>query len=309
MSRRRRTESTETRKSIPAFSVCAQAAGFLPVRTPFGRPAYLRTFEAPAAFADYCNGRPTLQGEWSTKMERDTWHGKMSAKAAAAVCRTGSSKHADAIASYLDKLPAIDTTGRQWQASPAGGRVNVPAYLSGRPDCMLARRACDNANNPLRVIVDPSSSGGIDASDCEKRGAAIVALVSALAEIRPVILTVAMNLGVNDQENVLSLAIDVPTRPMDIGMLASLVADQACIRGLMYGASAEAGGRSGNNAYERLAWAYGKTSREDQQAVMAAIHGADLETDLILPGIFLEDPAIADPARWIAEMLEKYGAK
>jgi hypothetical protein len=103
--------------------------------------------------------------------------------------RTGDLSQVARSDALLDKIEAItDGEGLKAVTSPsvAGGAVNVPAYLAGHPACMRLRRPQVQAGGEIVLMVSAFISASISHEVIARRGAAQLALVRALSQVRPV---------------------------------------------------------------------------------------------------------------------------
>lgn len=70
----------------------------------------------------------------------------------------------------------------RWDVS--GGEVAVPLYLAGEPEHLRDAFLVPSLGRTVRIAIQTSTSGGVDSSTILKRGAAVLALVEALQELR-----------------------------------------------------------------------------------------------------------------------------
>jgi hypothetical protein len=186
----------------------------------------------------------------------------------------------------------------------AGGAPNVGAYLAGSPVAMRQRRRVVDVASPLTIFCDVVSSGGIEAGDLQKRGAAVLALVRALSNVRPVtVYAVAAMQQHGCANSWIAVSLD---QPLDLARAAFALAHPAFARALMY----EAGPRlHGKEATGNLHWAFGDVSkyRKVARERWAALVQANPDDCLFLAPPHMDDASIRDGAQWVKDMLAKHG--
>jgi hypothetical protein len=97
----------------------------------------------------------------------------------------------------LREMEALIPVSRSWRSFDAvvGACPNVPQYLAGNPYNMRLKRRCATATAPLALFAELVASASISAATCRRRGAAILALVRLLANLRPVELWCVVAIG------------------------------------------------------------------------------------------------------------------
>lgn len=221
----------------------------------------------------------------------------------------GDVKYAEKAAKYLDEFNvAIDTEGFKFSPSRYGGKIVIPEAIIGWPEParMLDRTAEDSF--PLTVWVSNTCSAGISADDMIKRGMAIMAFVMAMSYKRQVKVVYFSELYGNDADKWCNITFDVPTAPMSLAEAAYCLGSMALTRGCVY--STGYGNGSGFNGmwaghYERLG---GPRKSPEYIQFLEEKLGAR-QDDLILGGVYLDDPIIKDPVNWIKSELGKRGVE
>jgi len=132
----------------------------------------------------------------------------------------------DASERLMDQIEAeLDLTGQGLVQSPAvaGGAVNVPAFLSGSPMAMRQkRRAPDQSRGEVVVMLNTYGASGTSRTRLKHRGAAALALVRALAGVRPVSLFLfevtdaPRDFGGRRDEGGALVTVEIETRPVDL---------------------------------------------------------------------------------------------
>jgi hypothetical protein len=180
-----------------------------------------------------------------------------------------------------------------------GAVPNIPAYLAGVPQNMRRRTRQPTSTAPLSVFVNLTSSAGIGAADLYKRGAAILALVRLLSNVRAVELWGFVGLGDSRTGNYVAVRLD--TAPLDLARAAHVLTHTSVARGLGYGIATHRFNAGG-------AWPYSdvKLSRKHGAEILARVTypGSDV---LLIPPIFLTDDCVKNPVKWIRDMLQAYG--
>jgi len=183
--------------------------------------------------------------------------------------------------------------------SYAGGRVSIPAYIAGSPKAMRRRKKLPDVTAPLTIIVNGSSSGTESASDLEKRGIAIAALVKKLSIVRPVsfYLMLSSQVGMSKREEEVSTyaLIKFPSAPLDLTRASHLLSDQGWNRGLgfcatiaMSGQYAKLIGQTTTSRYSEhgVYWPF-RAMRFDIRKPIKAVFPGDI---LYIDGAKLGDP-------------------
>lgn len=198
-------------------------------------------------------------------------------------------------------LSQIETSGLIARGAPlyvndvAGAFPNVPAFLSGQPECMFRRGEAETLSeqSPMTVYVDCCASAGVSAKKLQARGIAILALILALSERRPIDLYVFASLGEYDVATVPVVRIEA--RPLDIAAASYALTAAAFLRQMCMGWATPGGYRGG--------WAFGLVPTNfAHQAHMRTILGAE-EQDLVIHAAFSGDELVDKPLEWLKAQL------
>lgn len=206
---------------------------------------------------------------------------------------------ADAMLDKIESLLAIETKAYRTFHDVCGGAPNVGAFLAGTPECMRYRKRVAMETAPLAVAVDLTSSGSIEARDVQRRGCAILALVRALSQVRPVELLAVIGLGYTGKAVELVTRID--TTPLDLARAAHFLTHPSVSRCLGYGYLTQVHKSGGG-------WNFGdidlqrRTARESLSRVITA--NSDI---LYIPPVFENDQCIKQPEVWLEQMIAKHG--
>lgn len=192
----------------------------------------------------------------------------------------------------LSKIDAdLDIDGPLWQGSVAGAFPDVPAFLSGDPECMRSRVICVNEKAPVRVFVCTTSSCGIDSKTLLKRGIAALALVMQLVKQgRPIELWTFTKLdGDSAHKGNSCFMVRMPTAPVDMARIAHCLSACSFDRAIAMTFGRRMTGFTGG-------WAKEKDARK---LVNAA------PKDIVLGESFYGDEIIERPVDWIKQQLAK----
>lgn len=239
---------------------------------------------------------------------RDEWKGGMDATGVNRAIEMGHLPSAEQSEKFLAEIenliPLAPTARHEIIDDVVGAFPNVPAFIAGQPLSMRRKVKRANEFQPIAVVVDLTSSAVIEADTVAKRGAAILALVRALAARRPVELWIGCGLDANSQRNALWQFYKMDTTPLDLARTAFMLAHPGACRGAMHQIAFQAPyGYMGN-------WPYGTGPvREDKfRAILA--RALPHVTDVIAcPSIYATDQSITDPVAWIAANLATHAGE
>jgi hypothetical protein len=212
---------------------------------------------------------------------------------------------------YLSKLEARDFVSRKFVtvASVAGGLPCVPAMLAGHPLAMRQRRRQMTDSAPLAIIVDVASSGSVKASELEKRGGAITALVRLLSAVRPVSLYIGCSVTLGGTKDATHVFCRMDTSPIDLARTAHMLTHASVARGMFYALCYERGGAQGDE--RSLKWPYAegpKLIRAHAHAILSRAIPEATES-LYIGAAFETDECIDQPEKWLQTMLERHGGQ
>lgn len=192
---------------------------------------------------------------------------------------------------------SMDTVGLRLDCSVAGFAPNVPAYLSGDPECMYAYDEVQSESAPIRIFASVCVSAGVGQEAIEKRGVTILALCQKLVQFRPVELYVYADIG--QSNTAIMPVIKIEASPLDMATATYALSSCGFLRRLCF--------RWANkNGWDGHSWAWGK-SPNDTDALRKTRAALGLtDTDLHIPGTYLTDPLVNEPVKWINEQIAKY---
>lgn len=267
-----------------------------------GQSAYIWRFEDAAECAAHmrANMSEPNGSEWDRARG---WYGGESPAQAAQYATSGNDALVKLAEQFLSKIEAggIETERGEWLPSACGAYPVVGDFIAGRPDPMRRRYHVAGERAPVRVYVDSTSSGGIDAEALQQRGAALLAFVMALMQERPVELWQITSLDAKGYcQNYAALAVRAPTTPLNIGVCAHLLTSQAWVRGIGYGwlmQEAKSGG----------GWGWGRppmNPKDKARYERLSREALRMEPqDVFVDAIVLDDPLTDRPVEWINERL------
>jgi hypothetical protein len=207
---------------------------------------------------------------------------------------------AAAMLSRLDDLH-IEVPRPVWSPAMAGAFPSVPAFLAGEPESMLAMTDEASDVSPIRIYVSTTSSAGINASDLEKRGVTILALVMALVQIRPVELLLYTEAdGDRFRHDWSCPIVRVNTAPLHLGQAAYMLSHQGFSRGLSYCYCSDALGFCGG-------WMFGAGDEYKRIKIARELLECGPK-DLVLGGAYSNDPIYLNPEKWIRDRIAEFCA-
>ena len=200
----------------------------------------------------------------------------------------------------IDQINAENVTSCQQSFIPnvAGALPIVPAAIAGSPFSMLQKADLISMAAPIRVFASCATSWGVSASSLSKRGAAILALILKLQEVKPVELYVISELE-GDRANGRSAipCVKIETSPLDTTAASYALTSPAFLRHLCFEFADQYGFYGG--------WAYRENPQDKgfQDKIKAEL--GCTENDLYIRGGYSSDQAITDPTQWVQDRLNE----
>ena len=272
-------------------------------------------FDSLADMGDYVDPKHCL-GNASMK-----WFGGVDPATAVAMLKTGDFSQVATAEKLLDKFNtvAIETAGTTMDVGPAGFMPCVPEYLGGSPEAMYCMADIESTMAPLKIIVDTSSSAGIEQETLQKRGASILAAVMALSVVRPVSLEIACTLDCSSDRNLKTerwgsasvsfVRCQINSSPLDLGSACYALCHSGFTRRVVYGlARHEFGSPLGWGSLERGANLRDPRNPKSIEALVDLLD-EDQEHTLFIPAIQLVDELVKEPEQWLTSVLARYGAQ
>lgn len=230
--------------------------------------------------------------------DKRDWFGNQSEREAADCALHGDERYTTQAATwferYCDLLPSTVAYGVI--NSPFGARFNVAELLNEGATPFRRRARLSSDINPLHVVVSLTSSGGIEAADCEKRGMAVLALVQAIEQVRPVTLDLMVELdGRPDGYGYVLMGIETP---LSLSQSAFALCSEGFTRGIAYKWLKASFGSFGR-------WPEGFSSDSRVYTPLVKQRLGLSEADLFIPPIYLSDDAIRNPEKWLQDKLKQ----
>jgi hypothetical protein len=252
----------------------------------------LLTFDSIEEFA-----KATEDASGSVRHGAGRWTGFLSFSEARRLATVGDDsyvKKAEALINQLD-VDAPITKAFASIHSPYGGRVNLGDWLVGSPTPMRRRVRVSSDIGPIKIIVSTTCSAGIDAEVMEKRGAAILALLLKLQQVRPVQLYLLAELH-GEQDGWHYQLIRIESQPLAVGVAAFGLCHVAFARQLTYSYARHVDGFNGG-------WPSDYSRSKTRYAANRAERLGLTDNDLIIPEAHLDDELIQEPLEWIKKRL------
>jgi hypothetical protein len=250
-------------------------------------------------FAQFADRLPGIK-----RVGSDQWWGGMTYEQSLLALQQGDMSGVAASDALLREMEALIPVSRSWRSidSVTGACPNVPQYLAGNPYNMRLKRRCTTATAPLSIFAELVASARISTATCRRRGAAILALVRLLANLRPVELWCVVAIGQKNSRS--SICVRVDTAPLDLARSAHVLTHPSVFRALGYKSLEHAFyGRGWNGD-----WAFGdhgmhvRTAAESYQRLLKP--GSDV---LFIPPVHLHDLYLTEPAKWLRAMIARHG--
>jgi hypothetical protein len=228
----------------------------------------------------------------------DEWRGGLSFDQACKKALTGDLEAVPAAERMYDQIDAefVVTPGRVNKMDVAGYFPIIPTFLAGDPLCMRRFEQVESDAMPVKVMFSCCVSGGFSADVLRNRGAAVLALVMKLSEVRPVELWVYADLY--GKGGACMPAVRIPTGPLDLSAACHAMANPGFLRQTCFG-FAEAHGFQGS-----WAWTSSPDSPDARRKTEKLLGiGPD---DLLIPGGYLMDKLVTKPVEWVRAQLQRF---
>lgn len=261
------------------------------------------TFDSTGEFADYALANIASLTGYGKSRGAYEWNGNLSFEQAVTKTREGdlaSVAKSDTLLAKFEEYE-IPTARKAWSDDVCGSIPNVPAFIAGHPLAMRRRIRQDSAAAPLAIIADTTTSAMVEAAAVQAHGCAVLALVRALAAVRPIELWVGGGLDTGSCRGGTWAFVRIDTAPIDLARAAHMLTHPSVTRRLIYGAIKAVSPKSVG------AWPYNShaASRNHMEACIAPAFTHMTET-LCIPGLYGSDASVNDPVKWIGEQLERH---
>jgi hypothetical protein len=247
----------------------------------------------------YLNNRSRAKDHWHSG--GNDWFGGESEERTLRLTELGDTSLVAKAEEALDKLDqTIETPRKVWERAPAGAFCVVPDVLAGLPTPMRRQIQVRDETSPITILAISTSSAGIDAATLAKRGTIILALVMALARVRPVTLQQLTILhGVKDGETVITSEIN--THPLDLATACYVLTSAGFARRLTYGLAKALNGFNGSWPKN---FSYFKP--EEYYEYLRNILTTDPKRCLIIGAAQLGDELLQQPTVWLNKQIARF---
>lgn len=221
---------------------------------------------------------------------------------------TGDDRHIKDVLAVMNNVEAAvgSTSGREWQKSVVGSFPNVPAAIIGHPRAMYRNADESHDRAPITVWFNTVSSGGWDAKQLAKRGAAVVAFLLKLAEVRPVRLNMMMHVGQSSKFPNFTIVVPIDVRTINVAQFAGM----ACVSGWhrwQYNLAQDFCGA--DLSWDALFYHHGSNPTNPEFIRdMKEYLGAEPQ-DIYIPQAYLSDDMVRNPVAWVKRTLALYAAE
>lgn len=239
--------------------------------------------------------------------------------------RDGDLKMAKQSEAFLEAFQDMTFNGRSSRtiAAVSGGAPNVAAHLAGTPMAMRRRERVIAPMGKLTVFIDGSGSAGNTTEDLTARGVALLGLVRMLTAVRPVEVYMACGGWFRDPSggsygNTMisgSVFVRLNAATMDLSRDGFAMAHPAFCRAFMFRACKDIPFRKRGATAPRddgaLGWELGgvEVYRHHGLSAFCNALGCDQSQSIFFTPMYLDDPAVVNPAQWIKDMMIKYGGQ
>lgn len=227
------------------------------------------------------NHRSQASGDWKGALNRARY-GDISAVA----------QSDELLAKVSSYMPAAKARG--YVMDVAGAVPIVPTYLSGNPINMRRRIKTESEYAPLAIFYDGTDGAAISSENRFKKGLIVLALVRALAGLRPVELYIGGSLD-DRGANGCFFAVRIETSPLDLARAAWALTSDECCRGLGYAMLYHQFNPRGGYSYLMPRF----TCRADYMTKIVRQAMPHVSDVLAIPCSSNDDPMIADPESWL----------
>jgi hypothetical protein len=257
-----------------------------------------------ATVADFVEAAQSASGEYveDTRTDPDDdWYGDSWQGAVDKALHGDTSAVGEARATIQDIAYDIDLQGLKttWAPAPVGAYPIVPAYLANHPDSMARKVETCNKREPVTIWFSPSVSSGISAADAKRRSVAVLALVLAMQQVRPVKVKLYTARAQGNH------TIDIRTDPMVLSEAAHMLTSVSVLRRLTFSVS-------GNYGF-RGKWAKWFLDAKDNDAQVQAVIREKLGAapdDIVIPPVHSGRGdwrhMVNQSAQWINSILDQY---
>jgi hypothetical protein len=232
-----------------------------------------------------------------TPLTKDKWTGGESINQTYYFAQYGNKSLVPEAEKLISKIETqISIPRKLWTRNVAGSFCAVPDHLAGRPTAMRRLIHESSEHTPINIYVRPNSSANITAEQLQKRGIAILALVMALARLRPINLNYCfLGDSKNDAFHTCLIA-RIETAPLNLAQACYVLTSAGFYRTLSFSLAHQVNGFRGNRV---------RTFEETEEIIYHNL-GKDPKQTLIIGPVHHNDPIINTSIIWINEQIHRF---
>jgi hypothetical protein len=233
---------------------------------------------------------------------RDSWYNNESEAETLRKAELGDTHLVPSAEQQLAQLEHnLETPTSVWEPNVAGAYACVPDYIAGLPTPMRHMIQEQDETNPITVLAVTTSSAGISSKTLERRGVTILALVMALARVRPVTLQQVSILDGSDNGETI-ITSEINTHPLDLATACYVLTSAGFARRLTYGLATKLNGFTGG--WPRK-YKYGNATSY-YTYLKNILSPSDPKHTLLIESAELHDQLLSDPIRWINNQIAHF---
>jgi hypothetical protein len=171
---------------------------------------------------------------------------------------------------------------------------------------MRYQREVGDEHAPIAIIACSTISAGVDSRTIRKRGTTILALVLALARVRPISLhTVATTGAENGDRDETVLCTRIETAPLDLSMACWALTSPGFARRMNYSVAAKINGFV-TGWPRRFEYRNQQPYMDYLRDTLGPRVGVDPTRTLIIGPTHLYDPLVSDPISWLNTQIARF---
>lgn len=238
----------------------------------------------------------------------DSWHGGFNAADTYRKSIEGDESYIAKVEAMLEKVSAkvnVETSAYRIDNAIVGFAPDVPSAIIGVPECMITMEPTQSDMAPVTVWCNVTTSAGVSADNAAQKGAAVAALVLKLQALRPVALNVVIGLDAHNARGSNFVIVPITSRPFSMAQLSFILCNPGWARHTYWTVcSGRYGYSHGWDAifkrHNRDAWA--KALADETLTYLSG----DIEHDIYIPPLFLKDPLLENPVKWVEDTMARY---
>lgn len=188
-----------------------------------------------------------------------------------------------------------------------GFAPHVPHAIIGHPKTMLNFIPSEmiSSTTPINIYAMVNVSAWLSDSQVLSRGIAILSLVLALSQSRPVDLYVGSCSCALDTPTVYGSITRIDTRPLDLAHAAWMLTSTLAIRGLLLTTSRQIAGDASSRRYS-VPHAYCGPTAPTYEPSLRSLIGMAPQDILIKAGSSLDKAMLDNPIKWVKDMIKAH---